>query len=117
METKILLDRLSPYISPHKHFDVATSKYGPLYVYPVDRKGESHEAEMLGGPKEIVETVVFQMICDVMESAPKNRTRPTEGELSSVRIRIRTLVLGSEFEDEVMSFADRYIEQYKNYEW
>lgn len=117
MENKALIARFGPYIAPHKHFDIALSKFGPLYVYPVDRKGESHEAEVLDGPKGIIETVAFQMICDVMESAPKNRTRPTEGELSSVRIRIRTLVLGSEFEDKVMSFADRYIEQYKNYEW
>lgn len=117
METKILLDRLSPYIDPHKHFDIAMSKYGPLYVYPVDRKGESHEAEMLDGPKGIVETVVFQMICDVMESAPKNRTRPTAGELLSVRNQLQALLSGMDFEDEAMNIADQYIEAYRNLEW
>ena len=112
-----LLNAFRFYVTPHKHFDLVLSKYGPLYVYPVDRQGEMHEAEVLDGPKGIAETIAFQMICDVMESAPKSRTRPTEEELSSVRTRIQTLVAGTEFEREVLGFVDGYIEQYKEYEW
>lgn len=117
MENKILLERFGPYIEPHKHFDIALSKFGPLYVYPVDRKGESHEAEVLDGPKGIIETVVFQMICDVMESAPNHRTRPTEEEFSSVRSRVQSLLSGLDFEHDAMDAVDCYIGQYRQYEW
>lgn len=112
-----LLEAFRFYVAPHPDFDLVLSKYGPLYVYPVDRQGEMHEAEVLDGLKGIVEAIAFQMICDVMESAPKSRTRPTEEELSSVRARIQTLVAGAEFEREVLAFVDGYIEQYKEYEW
>ena len=117
MENKILLERFGPYIEPHKHFDIALSKFGPLYVYPVDRQGEMHEAEMLTGPDKIVETVVFQMICDVMESAQNYRTRPTEEEFSSVRSRVQSLLSDLDCEAEAMQEVDRYIKQYKEYEW
>lgn len=117
MENKILLERFSPYIEPHKDFDIVLSKFGPIYVYPVDRKGEFHEAEVLDGPKGIIETVVFQMICDVMESAPNYRTRPTEEEFSSVRSRVQSLLSGVDFELDALDAVDRYIGQYRQYEW
>lgn len=112
-----ILEAFRSYVAPHKDFDLVLSKYGSIYVYPVDRQGELHEAEVLDGPKGIAETIAFQMICDVMESAPKSRTRPTEEELSSVRARIQAFVSGAEFEREVLAFVDSYIEQYKEYEW
>ena len=117
MENKNLIDCFSSYIAPHKHFDITMSKYGPIYVYPVDRKGESHEAEMLDGPKGIVETVVFQMICDVMEPVSMSRTRPTKEELLSVRNQLQALLSGMDFEDEAMNIVDQYIEAYRNLEW
>lgn len=117
MENEALIACFGPYIAPHKHFDIAMSKYGPLYVYPVDRKGESHEAEMLDGPKGIIETVVFQMICDVMEPVSRERTRPTKEELTSVKSRVQALLSGTNFESEALSVADQYIEVYKQYEW
>ena len=117
MDNKTLLDCFAPYIAPHKHFDVVLSKYGPLYVYPVDRRGEMHEAEMLTGPDKIIETVVFQMICDTMESAQNHRTRPTEEEFSSVRSRVQSLLSDLDCEAEAMHEVDRYIKQYKEYEW
>lgn len=117
MENKILLERFRPFIDPHPHFDIVLSKFGPLYVYPVDRKGETHEAEMLTGPQGIIETVAFQMICDVMESAPNHRTRPTEEEFSAVRSRVQSLLSGLDFERDAMGAVDRYIGQYRQYEW
>lgn len=117
METKILLDRLSPYIAPHKHFDITMSKYGPLYVYPVDRKETLYEAEVLCGSEGIVKTVAFQMICDVMEPVSMSRTRPTKEELLSVRNQLQALLSGMDFEDEAMNIVDQYIEMYRSLEW
>lgn len=117
MKNKILLDRLSPYIAPHKHFDITLSKYGPIYVYPVDREETLHEAEVLCGLEGIVKTVVFQLICDVMGPVSKSRTRPTEEELLSVRNQIQALLSGLDFENEAMSIADQYIEHYRRLEW
>lgn len=117
MENKILIDCFSSYIAPHKHFDITLSKYGPVYVYPVDRKEECHEAEVLDGTKGIIETVVFQMICDVMEPVSMSRTRPTEEELLSVRKRIQALISGLDFESGAMDITDQYIAMYGKLEW
>lgn len=112
MENKILLERFKPYVEPHKDFDIALSKFGPLYVYPVDRKWESHEAEVLDGPKGIIETVAFQMMCDAMEPLHGSRVNPTEAEVGAVRSRIQALVSGLDFEAECMETVDRYLSQY-----
>lgn len=117
MENKILIDCFNSYIAPHKHFDITLSKYGPLYVYPVDRKETLYEAEVLCGPEGIVKTVAFQMICDVMEPVSMSRTRPTKEELLSVRNQLQALLSGMDFEDEAMNIADQYIEAYWNLEW
>lgn len=117
MENKNLIDCFSSYIAPHKHFDITLSKYGPIYVYPVDRKETLYEAEVLCGPEGIVKTVAFQMICDVMEPVSMSRTRPTKEELLSVRNQLQALLSGMDFEDEAMNIVDQYIEAYRNLEW
>ena len=113
MENKILLDRLSPFIGPHRHFDIVLSKFGPVYVYPVDRAEECHEAQVLDNHLEIVETVAFQMLYDKMEPTAAQRTTPTEEEIEAVRTRIQALVSGLDFEDECMRALERYINLYE----
>ena len=113
MQNKILLERLSPFIGPHRHFDIVLSKFGPVYVYPVDRKEEVHEAEVLDGPLEIIETVAFQMLYDEMESDLIKRSNPTAAEIDVVRTRIQALVSGLDFEDECMKAFERYINLYE----
>lgn len=113
MESKILIDRFSPYIAPHEHFDVTMSKYGPVYIYPADRKGERHDAEVLDGAKGIIETIAFQMICDAMENEASHRTTPTKDEINSVRMRMKACVAGLDFEEECMEVFEGYISQYE----
>lgn len=113
MKNKILIGRLAPYIAPHKHFDVTMSKYGPVYIYPADRKGECHDAEVLNGTRGIIEAVAFQMICDAMETEASHRTTPTKDEINSVRMRIKACVSGLEFEEECMEAFEQYIAQCK----
>lgn len=106
---KHLLDRLAPYIGPHRHFDIVLSKYGPVYIYPVDRDETMHEAEVLSGPGRIIESVAFQMICDQMESWAADRIYPTAEELQAVRSRIQAMVSGLDHETEYLDALERYI--------
>jgi hypothetical protein len=102
-----LLEVFRPYIAPHPDFDLVLSKFGPLYVYPVDRQGEMHEAEVLDGPKGIIEAVAFQMICDAIESG--TRASPTKEELAAVRSRVLSCI-----PEEYAEIVERYIKQYEN---
>ena len=101
-----LLEVFRPYIAQHPHFDLVLSKFGPIYVYPADRQGELHEAEVLDGPKGIIETVAFQMICDVIES--RARTSPTKEELAAVQTQILSCI-----PEEYAEIVERYIKQYE----
>ena len=107
-----LLEAFRPYIAQHKHFDLTLSKFGPVYVYPVDRQGELFEAEVLDGPKEIIETVAFQMICDITE--PFQRIIPNDEEIHAVRLRIRSMLGGleSESESERMAIFEKYVSHF-----
>lgn len=101
-----LLETFRPYIAQHPHFDIVLSKFGPIYVYPADRQGILHEAEVLDGPKGILETVAFQMICDVIENGM--RASPTREELAAVRSRILSCI-----PEEYADVLERYIKQYE----
>lgn len=103
---KNLLGVFRPYITQHPDFDLVLSKFGPIYVYPVDRQGELHEAEVLDGPKGIIEAVAFQMICDAIESG--TRASPTKEELSAVRSRVLSCI-----PEEYTDVLKRYIKQYE----
>lgn len=108
-----IVEAFHPYIAPHAHFDLVLSKYGPVYVYPVDRKGECHEAEVLDSPKRVVEEIAFQMVCDQMEGTSLDRTAPTEEEKETVRTRFHSFVDGSEFATESMAMLESYLNSWK----
>lgn len=105
-----LLKTFRPYIDPHPHFDIVLSKHGPVYVYPVDRQGLLHDAEVLDGRKGIVETVAFQMICDVTE--PSRRVIPTEEEIHAVRLRFQSVLKGLESEPAYMAIFEEYVSRF-----
>lgn len=112
MENKLLLDRLGPFIGPHQHFDIVLSKFGPVYVYPVDSAETVFEAYVLDGAAGIIETVALQMVCDRMEDWEVDRISPTVGDVRAIRSRIQALVSGLEQEDEYMAALERYFAQY-----
>lgn len=112
MENKILLDRLAPFVLPHQHFDLIPSKFGPVYVYPVDSDETVFEAQVLDGSAGIIETVALQMVCDRMEEWEFDRISPSEEEARAIRSRIQALVSGLEREGEYMAALERYFAQY-----
>ena len=106
-----LLEDFRPYIAQHRDFDIVLSKFGPVYVYPVDRQGELHEAEVLDGPKGIVETVAFQMICDAIEVDPGGEI--TKEMLSSVQSRVLSCMADLESADDYANILERYLKQFE----
>ncbi len=106
-----LLEVFRHYVAQHSDFDIVLSKFGPLYVYPVDRQGELHEAEVLDGPKGIIETVAFQMICDAIQVDPSGEI--TKEMLSFVRSRVLSCMADLESADDYTKILERYLRQFE----
>ena len=106
-----LLKAFQPYITQHPDFDIVLSKLGPVYVYRVDRQGLMHVAEVLDGPRGIVETGAFQMICDAIEIEPSGN--PTKETLASVQSRVLSCIADLESEGDCEKVLERYIKQFE----
>ena len=108
-----ILDLFRPYISAHKHFDLVPSKYGAIYVYPVDRQETLHDSEVLSSPKGVVEAIAFQMVCDQMAGTPLDRVIPNEEETKAIRLRFLSFIRESDAATEYVSILEDYLSHWE----